>query len=158
MWIKLKPYIISVLIALGVGALSAWFTKGNMDIYPYVAKPRFAPPMAVFPIVWTILFILMGIGSAMIYKAGINDGKDVSGALRLYGLQLIINFFWSIIFFNMRAYLFAFIWLLLLWAAVIAMTFKFHKINKKAAYLQFPYLLWIKFAGYLNLMIYILNR
>lgn len=87
-----------------------------------------------------------------------DDGSgDASGALTVYGLQLVVNFFWSIIFFNMQAYLFSFIWLIILWLLIIWMIFKFKKISPLAAYLQIPYLLWVTFAGYLNLMIYILN-
>ena len=153
---KYKPYLISILIALAVGGLSAWLTKNGMDAYQKnVIQPPLSPPMILFPIVWSILYILMGIGSAIIYKS---DAPTRKTALISYGLQLIVNFFWSIIFFNMGAYLFAFIWLVLLWALIINMIVEFRKINKTAAYLQIPYLLWVTFAGYLTLMVYILNR
>lgn len=152
MWKKIKPYVISVAIALGVGALSAILTRGNMTL-PAI-KPPLTPPEKAFPFVWSVLFILMGIGAALIYKDKYRDDS----ALGIYALQLVINFFWSIIFFNMRAYLFAFVWLVILWLFIIWMIVKFKRINSFAAYLQIPYLLWVTFAGYLTLAIYILNR
>ena len=158
MWKKIKPYVLSIAIALGVGLLSAILTGGSMDAYRGINKPPLNPPMVVFPIVWSVLFILMGIGSALIFTNRSKDKSSAYSALKIYGLQLIVNFFWSIIFFNMQAYLFAFIWLLLLLALIIAMIIQFRKICSAAAYLQIPYLLWVIFAGYLNIMIYILNK
>ena len=153
---KLKPYIISVIIALAVGGVSALLTKNNMNIFEKINMPPLSPPSVVFPIVWAVLYILMGISSAIIYKNG-TDREEVQSALKVYALQLAVNFFWSLIFFNMQAYLFAFIWLVLLWVLVIVMIVKFKKISPAAAWLQIPYLLWITFAGYLSLMIYLLN-
>lgn len=153
---KLKPYIISVIIALAVGGVSALLTKNNMNIFEKINMPPLSPPSVVFPIVWAVLYILMGISSAIIYKNG-TDREEVQSALKVYALQLAVNFFWSLIFFNMQAYLFAFVWLVLLWVLVIVMIVKFKKISPAAAWLQIPYLLWITFAGYLSLMIYLLN-
>lgn len=158
MWKKIKPYIISIIIALGVGGLSAFLTRNNMEVYKNINQPPLAPPMILFPIVWFVLFLLMGISSAIIYTNRDKNPREALSGLIIYGLQLIVNFFWSIIFFNMQAYLFAFIWLLLLWVLIIMMIIQFHKISPAAAYLQIPYLLWVTFAGYLNLMIYLLNR
>lgn len=157
MWKKIRPYIISVLIALGVGGLSALITKGNMGIYDEIIKPALSPPMWVFPAVWGILFILMGIGSADIYVKGKKESDEKYSALNIYALQLAVNFFWSIIFFNMRAYLFAFIWLILLLVLIVIMILSFKKISVFAAHMQIPYLLWVIFAGYLTFMIYTLN-
>jgi len=157
MFKKLKPYIISVAIALGVGGISALVTSGGMDIYESINTPALAPPSWLFPVVWTVLFILMGISAALVYEdknAAMTDKKD---ALKVYVAQLIFNFLWSIIFFNLRAYFFAFLWLLLLWALILAMIIRFAKIRGVAGYLQIPYLLWVTFAGYLNFMIFILN-
>lgn len=152
---NIKPYVYSILFALAVGAVSALLTRNNMDIYTDIAKPALAPPMWLFPVVWSILFILMGISSAMIYIA---DNREIqSTALTIYAVQLIVNFFWSIIFFNMRAFLFAFLWLVLLWILIVFMIICFAKIKPLAAWLQIPYLLWVTFAGYLTLMIYLLN-
>ena len=121
MWKKIKPYVISIAIALAVGGLSALLTKNNMEVYNTINRPALAPPMWVFPVVWGILFVLMGISSALVWLNREQDIETASSALRIYGLQLIVNFFWSIIFFNMQAYLFAFIWLLLLLALIIIM-------------------------------------
>ncbi len=157
MWKKIKPYVISVAIALAVGGLSALLTKNNMSVYNNIERPALAPPMVVFPIVWSMLFILMGISSAMVWVHREKDPDTAFAALRVYGMQLILNFFWSIIFFNMQAYLFAFIWLALLWIFILVMIVQFKTISPLAAYLQLPYLLWVTFAGYLTLMIYLLN-
>ncbi|MBQ8808318.1 MAG: tryptophan-rich sensory protein [Clostridia bacterium] len=157
MWKNLKPYIISVLIALGVGGLAALLTRNNMDIYQSITRPPLSPPSWLFPVVWTVLYILMGISSAMVYIKGSEGDEDASSALRIYALQLAANFFWSIIFFNMQAYLFAFIWIILLWVLIIIMIKRFYEVSPVAAWLQIPYLLWVTFAAYLNLMIYFLN-
>lgn len=154
MWLKIKPYVVSIVIALAVGGLSALLTADNMMIYQEIVRPALAPPAFLFPIVWTILFILMGISSAIIYKS---NEKSSSEALTIYAIQLVVNFFWSIIFFNLRNYLFALIWILLLWFLIIFMIYKFYGINKTAALLQIPYLLWVTFATYLTFTIYLLN-
>lgn len=158
MWKKIKPYVISVAIALGVGALSAIFTRGNMDIYDRIQTPPLAPPGILLTIVWTILYTLMGISSAIIYTKGRDENIPVNDALRIYAIQLAVNFFWSIIFFNLETFLFAFLWILLLWILIIIMIKKFYEIDKTAAYLQIPYLLWVTFAAYLNFAIFLLNR
>ncbi len=148
----LKTKIVSVLIALGVGGLSALLTRNSMNIFETVTNPPLAPPAAVFPIVWTILYILMGIGAARVYLKDPN-----SKALYIYGTNLFVNFFWSIIFFNMRAFGFAFLWLLLLFAVVALMVISFWRVDKTAALLQIPYCIWLLIAGYLNLFIFLAN-
>ena len=153
---KFRPYIISVLIALGVGILSALITKDYMNIYEFLSSPPLSPPSAVFPVVWTVLYILMGISSAMVYS-GCKGESICAEALRIYALQLAVNFFWSIIFFRWGMYLFAFVWLLLLIVLVAVMIKRFWKVEPKAAYLQIPYLIWLLFAAYLNFAIFILN-
>ncbi|MBO5505494.1 MAG: tryptophan-rich sensory protein [Clostridia bacterium] len=154
MWKKIKPYVIGILIPLLVGGLSALATRNSMDIYEEIVKPPLAPPGAVFPIVWSILFVLMGIGSARVYIKG---GDQKVFPLFIYGIQLIVNFFWTLIFFNMQSYLLAFIWLIFLLVLVIYMAYEFYRIDKWAGILQIPYILWIMFAGYLTWMIYLLN-
>ena len=154
---KIKSYVIGILIPVGVGLLSALLTRGSMDIYSTFNKPSLAPPAILFPIVWTVLYVLMGIGSVIIYNSAANE-KDKNRALTIYAVQLAVNFLWSILFFNLNTFLFSFIWLLLLWVLIILMIVSFYKINKTAALLQIPYLLWVTFAGYLNLSIYLLNR
>ena len=157
MSIKLKPLIVSILIPLAVGGISALLTRGGMQDFAALKKPPLSPPGWLFPVVWSILYVLMGIASYMIYTRR-NTHKNVDKALRFYGVQLIFNFFWSIIFFNLDAYLFAFIWLVVLWILILITTVKFYDISKVAGYLMIPYLIWVAFAGYLNLFIYILNR
>ena len=155
MWKKYKPYIIFVAISVGVGALAGMLTKNGVKDFESIVKPPLTPPSWVFPVVWTILFVLMGIGAAMVYLYA-GEGER-SLPLFIYGTQLAVNFFWSIIFFNAQDYLFAFLWLILLWLMIIAMIVSFGKVNRTAALLQVPYLLWVTFAGYLNYMIWRLN-
>lgn len=148
----MKKLIISLLISLGVGGLSALITGSSMDTYKYLVKPPLAPPSILFPIVWTILFILMGISAYMVYDSG-----DENNSLKTYAIQLAINFVWPILFFVLDYRLLALLWIILLDVVVIIMIKKFYEINKTAAYLQIPYLLWILFATYLNFGFYILN-
>ncbi len=150
-----KGLIVSILISVGVGALAGLLTRGGMESYSDLTQPPLSPPGWIFPIVWTILYILMGISAYLIYRSN-SPYKKI--ALRVYAAQLTVNFFWSIIFFNMEMYLFAFLWLLLLLVLIVLMIRIFAKIDKTAAYLQIPYLIWVIFAGYLNLGIYLLNR
>lgn len=150
-------YAISIGIALLVGGLSALVTGGSMGLYEDIITPPLAPPSWLFPIVWTILFILMGISAAMIYNDRKASMAQKKSALYTYALSLIVNFFWSIIFFNFRAFFFAFIWLVLLLYLIINTILKYYKIKPLAAYLQIPYAIWVSFAGYLTLAIWILN-
>ncbi|WP_024346217.1 TspO/MBR family protein [Lacrimispora indolis] len=145
--------IISILIPLAVGSLSA-FLSGNMSMYASLNKPAFSPPTYIFPIVWTFLYILMGISSYIIFVSG--DANSTK-ALKIYGLQLFFNFCWSIIFFGFSQYLLAFLWLIILIILIIIMIQLFYKINPIAAYLQIPYLLWCIVAAYLNFKIYMMN-
>ncbi len=147
-----KTYIFFIALSLGVGALSAFLTRNSMNVFDTVAKPPLAPPAWAFPIVWSVLYILMGIGAARVYLR-----EPQSDALTVFGINLAVNFFWSIIFFNMRAFGFAFLWLLLLLAVVIIMTVMFFRVDKAAGYLQLPYIIWLILAGYLNLFIFLTN-
>lgn len=149
-----KNLITAVAIPLAVGGLSAWITKDGMKAFETVNQPPLTPPMWLFPVVWSILFVLMGIAS---YLVVMQKGEDTK-ALTLYTVQLIFNFFWSIWFFNLGWYLFAFLWLVALWILIIATTVAFYRISKPAAWLMLPYLVWVAFAGYLNLGVWWLNR
>ena len=155
MWKKLRTYVISIALALAVGGLAAFLTRDSMDIYEKIVTPPLAPPAILFPIVWPILYVLMGISSAIIFNQRATN--DVGTPLTLYVINLIMNFTWSIIFFGMNAFLGAFIWLILLLAVIILMILTFRKISAIAAYLQIPYALWVTFAGYLNFAIWYLN-
>ena len=121
-----------------------------------------SPPAWLFPVVWTLLFAMMGIASYIIIMSGGRGGfpernAEVRSAIILYGLQLAVNFCWPLLFFNMKMYLAAFMWLLLLWLMIVTMFFSFYRLSKTAGYLVVPYVLWVTFAGYLNLGIYFLN-
>lgn len=154
MKIKNKSLLtISILIPIAVGSLSALFS-GDMSLYSKINKPPLSPPEFLFPIVWLILYVLMGISSYIIYES---DSMYKSDALKIYALQLLFNFFWSIFFFRYNLYFFSFIWIMIMIALIIMMIYEFYKISPLAAYLQIPYLLWCIFAAYLNLMIYKLN-
>lgn len=109
----------------------------------------------VFPIVWTILFALMGIGIARIYRSPASKAR--SRSLLLFLAQLAFNFFWSIIFFNFQNFGLAFVWLIALWLLILWMILSFRKADPVAAWLQIPYLLWVTFAAYLNLGVWMLN-
>lgn len=146
--------IIAILIPIAVGALSALFS-GNMSLYSKIDKPSLSPPGFIFPIVWTILYILMGISSYIIYES---DSPKKQKALNTYALQLFFNFWWSILFFRFSLYLFAFLWLLSLIVIIAVMIYRFYQIKPLSSYLQIPYLLWCLFAAYLNFMIVSANR
>ena len=151
-----KKLLICIAIPLAVGGLSALLTSGNMDLYTEIEQPALAPPGWLFPVVWTVLYVLMGIALYLVVIT--RTREDKRNAVVSFGVQLFFNFFWSIIFFNARAFLFAFVWLIFLWLAIIANIYFFYKINKNAGKLLIPYLIWVTFAGYLNLAIFLLNK
>ena len=156
-WKKWKPYVFGAAIALAVGSLSGILSMDGMKLYAESAlKPPLTPPGWVFSVVWTILYALMGISSARIWLTP--EGKERSKGLNLYVVQLIVNFFWSLLFFNAQAYGLAALWLILLWVLVLLMIIEFSKVDKLAAWLQIPYLVWLTFAAYLNLGVWFLNR
>lgn len=147
--------IISILIPMAAGSISSLISQSDMTAYLMLKKPALSPPGILFPVVWTILYILMGISSWLVYRS---DHPLRNSALTWYAVQLTLNFFWSILFFNFSWYLAAFIWLVLLIAAILVMICLFRRISPAAALLQIPYLLWCLFAAYLNLSIFLLNR
>lgn len=145
--------VLSILIPLVIGFAGSML-GGSMALFDNIEKPWFAPPAILFPIVWSILYILMGISSYLIYKS---DSEYKKTALIIYGIQLILNALWSMIFFRFENFLLAFIWLVILTGLVILMMYYFYKADKRAFYLQIPYLLWLIFATILNYSIYTLN-
>lgn len=154
---KKPKYILWIAIVEAVGALSGLLSRGGTQLYnEMIEKPALSPPAVLFPIVWTILYALMGIGAARI--AASDNSPARSGALNVFVIQLILNFFWSLIFFNAQAFGFALLWLLLLWALIIVMIVRFWQVDRPAALLQIPYLLWVTFAAYLNYAVWQLNR
>lgn len=152
-----KTYAFWILLSEAVGALSGWITREGSQAFGETAlQPPLSPPAILFPIVWTILYALMGIGAARIRLSA--PSPERSKAMNLFIAQLILNFFWSLIFFNLQTYGLAFLWLLLLWALVLAMILEFRRVDPLAAKLQIPYLIWLTFAAYLNLGVWYLNR
>ncbi len=151
---KYLPYIISVAISLGIGGLSAFLTKDSMSLYSVINRPPLSPPSWLFPVAWSILYVLMGIAAAKIWCS---NGKTLDSALIFYGFQLVFNFCWPIIFFNFRAFGFAFFWLVAMLVLVGITTIKFYRINKVSGWLMLPYFAWVCFAGYLNYAIWQLN-
>ena len=148
---RFQYLLICISIPLLTGAFSA-LLSGGMSSFSSLEQPIFAPPKWLFPIVWTILYILMGFASCIVRAK-----KADRNALFLYALQLAFNFWWSIIFFRYEKYFAAFLWLLILWLLIYLTIKKFSSISKTAGYLLFPYLIWVTFAGYLNLGIALLN-
>lgn len=153
MKIQWKKLLLCIALPLAVGGLSALLTRGSMETFQLLNKPALSPPGWLFPVVWTLLYILMGIASYLV----LTSGKPNCFALAVYAVQLMFNFFWTIIFFNLEAYLLAFIWLVILWVLILVTMVLFFRISETAGYLLLPYLLWVTFAGYLNLYIYLLN-
>ena len=153
--INWKKLLICIAIPLLVGGLAALLTQNSMETFESVNKPPLSPPGWLFPVVWTVLYVLMGIASYLVLESG--KPARSKTALTVYGVQLFFNFFWSIIFFNLEAYLLAFVWLVILFVLILLTAFLFYRITKPAGYLLIPYILWVAFAGYLNLFIYLLN-
>ena len=157
MQMKKTKYLMWLLAVEAVGVLAGFLTREGTALYEMnMEKPTLTPPGIVFAIVWTVLYALMGIGAARVDAAP--ESRDRSGALNIFVIQLAVNFFWSLIFFNAHAYGFALVWLLLLCVLIIMMILQFRKVDRTAALLQIPYLLWVTFAAYLNYGVWRLNR
>ncbi len=151
-----KPYAFWILLSEGVGALSGWLTRDGSRVFSEtVAQPSLSPPPILFPIVWGILYLLMGISTARIWLSPPSQTR--SRGLNLFIAQLVFNFFWSLIFFNLQAYGFSLVWLAVIWVLVLAMILTYRKVDPLAAWLQIPYLLWLTFAAYLNAGVWYLN-
>lgn len=163
-----KILVIFILIPLAVGTLAGLLTRDGMEVFSSLNKPPLSPPVWLFPVVWTVLYFLMGVSSYLIYNSDTkekrilqskNTGEKVekNQALTIYGYQLLVNFLWPVFFFLFQWYFFAFLWLGLLWGLVAKMILEFGRIRQSAAFLNVPYLLWLSFAGYLNLGVWLLN-
>lgn len=153
MRIKWKTLIFCIALPIFVGVVASLISRENMLTFDMVIKPKLSPPSWLFPIVWTILYTLMGISSYLV----LISRENLNSAIKFYLLQLTFNFFWSILFFNFHLYWFSFFWLLILWILILITVFKFYQVSKISAYLMLPYLIWVTFAGYLNLYIAIFN-
>lgn len=150
--------IIAIAVSELAGIIGSIFTMPSIESwYADLAKPELAPPNWIFAPVWTTLFALMGIAAFLVWKKGL-DRRDVKIAIGIFIGQLILNTFWSIIFFGLRSPGGAFIEIIFLWLTIFTTIIAFVKISKPAAWLLAPYMLWVSFAGYLNYMIWILNN
>ena len=156
MWNKIRPYAGFSAAALAVGGLSALLTGSGMKDFAALNQPPLSPPGWIFPAVWTILYVLMGVGMAIVWRE--TSGRERRRAVEAWALQLAVNFFWTILFFRLEARLLAFFWLILLLVLAVRMTLIFRRHSDPAAELQIPYLAWLVFAGYLNLAVWLLNR
>lgn len=151
-----KTYLFWIGLAEGIGSLAGILTMDATKAFTQtIHQPPFSPPMFLFPIVWGILYALMGIGAARVSLAPMS--KERSIALNVFVIQLVVNYIWSLIFFNLQSFGFAFGWLLFLWILIVVMIFSFHTVDGWAAWLQVPYLIWVTFAAYLNLGVWLLN-
>lgn len=151
-----KLIIISILIAEGVGLLSSFFAGDSSAIYKTLNQPPFAPPGWVFPVAWGILYALMGLAAALIPTANAPD-EEKKRALTLYGLQLLFNFSWSIVFFRFQLFWVSVAVILILLLLVVLTMLRFFDVRPAAGYLLIPYLLWLLFATYLNIGVALLN-
>ncbi|MBE7022049.1 MAG: tryptophan-rich sensory protein [Ruminococcaceae bacterium] len=149
--------IAAIFLPLAIGGLAAFLTPNSSEFYAALQKPPLAPPGRAFPFIWTGLYILIGIASYLIYKRDFSK-PFVRDALYFYAISLLLNFLWPLVFFRFKLLFGAFWVLLLLWLFTGIATAKFYRISHKAGLLMLPYWLWITFAGYLNLAVWLLNR
>lgn len=154
--IQWKPLLINLAIPLAVGGLSAFLTRDAMKEFSQLRQPSLTPPAWVFPVAWTILYLLMGLAAYLVSTVP-GRGREKRSALWAYAAQLLANFAWPLLFFRARLWLPAFLWLLLLWAMVLGTLLLFSRIRPLAGLLMAPYLAWVSFAAYLNFGIYLLN-
>ena len=156
MKLDIRKLLKNLAIPLLIGFIAGFLTRqGTENFALNVKQPPFAPPAVLFPIVWTILYALMGFSAYIIESSPQTPQRN--RALVLYYVQLFFNFLWSFIFFNFNNYLAAFVWIVALLILIIATTIEFYKIKPVAGYLMIPYILWVSFAAVLNFSIYLLN-
>lgn len=155
-WKKIKPYLIGIGAVEGVGFLASFLSReGTKEFNQTAVQPALTPPQWVFPVAWGILYALMGISAVRVCQA--EPSKARSSGLNLFVAQLVLNFFWTLVFFNAQAYGLASVWIVVLWLVVLAMILQFRKVDPVAAWLQVPYLLWLTFAAYLTFGVWMLN-
>jgi len=148
---------VSIVTCLIVGASGAFVTAMSVrDWYPYIQKPSWTPPSAVFGPVWTVLYLLMGVSAWLIWRDSVGSARRT--ALLIFAIQLVLNGTWSLLFFGLRSPGWAALEIVLLWGSIVATMFTFAGINRLAASLLFPYLLWVSYAMALNVTIWNLNR
>ncbi len=151
-----KTLVFCLLFPLIAGGVSGFLTRNGMETFAYLNKPPLSPPGIVFPIVWTVLYLMMGLASWLVLTSG-ERPEQIRQALFFYVVQLIVNVLWPVFFFSLGWYLFSFFWLLLLFVLILVVIWLFSDLSQTAAWLMVPYLIWTVFAGYLNLGVYLLN-
>ena len=161
-WGKVWRIALAIAVPLGGGLIISLFTRNAMTKFGRFNQPPLSPPAILFPIAWTILYVLMGLASYYIWKKGHDSRKKSDKSLSrttliIYAIQLAFNFVWTPLFFIFDLFWFAFVWLLIMWALVLALVIISYKISKPAFWMLLPYLLWCTFAAYLNCGIAILN-
>lgn len=157
--IKIMTFSGSILLCLAIGAVSGIISGNSMNIYESLNLPELQPPGYLFPVMWTVLYILMGFALYRILILGksVRESRDGKIGLLLFGLQLLLNFCWSPIFFVYAEYLLAFVWIVILWVTVVLTAFMLYRIDRIAGYLMLPYIAWVTFATYLSYGVYVLN-
>ena len=155
--IRYGPLAAALAIPLAVGGFSAFLTRDGMEYFKLVSKPPLSPPPWVFPVVWTILYLMLGAASYLVWVSGVSASRR-DRALTVYGLNLALNLLWPIVFFTMRFYFAAFLLLLVLWVMAVTAALLFSCIEEKAGKLLIPYIVWLTFAAYLNVGVWVLNR
>ena len=155
--IQYGPLAAALAIPLAVGGFSAFLTRDGMEYFKIVSKPPLSPPTRVFPVVWTILYLMLGAASYLVWVSGASNARR-DRALTVYGLSLAANFLWPIVFFTMRLYFGALLLLLVLWVMAVTAALLFSCIEEKASKLLIPYIVWLSFAAYLNVGVWVLNR
>ncbi len=151
---KKKALLINLFLPLAAGGLSALLTMRSMDVYESLRLPPYSPPGWIFPVVWTALYLIMGYASYLVWK---RDSTGRNGALLFYGLQLLVNVIWPVLFFNLQNYRTALLWIILLWVLILVTVIRFFMETPPAGWLMIPYLLWVAFAVYLNAGVLMLN-
>lgn len=153
--INIKKLLFFIAIPIGVGILASIICKDDFNLFQSLNKPPLSPPAWLFPVAWSILYVLMGISSYFVYS---KQHSVATSCMKIYFIQLFANFIWTILFFKFKQYLFSFLWIILLLFTITKMTICFYSVDKKSGILQIPYIAWVCFASYLNIAIYYLNK
>ena len=154
---RIAAYALWIALAEGVGALAGWVTRAGAEYFnTQIEHPPFTAPAWAFPVAWAILYALMGIGAARVYLS--RKSASRSRTLTVFVVQLVVNFFWPVLFFNVEAFGLSLVWLGALFVISAAMAFAFRRIDDAAGALQIPYLIWLGYAAYINAGVWLMMR